>query len=190
MFNRKTATAPAATTAELIVTEAISQIAASETQEVEVTKIPTGMTSKKAAATAKAAAKKAATDTTETTAAINAERIHENGATTETTVSPFSTETNTAILAIVPAKKTARVGDTVAARKALFDANAAVSTVAERKAKVIELLCRNEGAVIGELQTFFWLASAAILRLVEKDGYTTRQEKPATGTTRYFAKKV
>ena len=58
MFNRKTATAPAETTAELIVTEAISQIATDEASEVEVQKIPTGMTAKKATAAAKAAAKK------------------------------------------------------------------------------------------------------------------------------------
>lgn len=155
------------TTAKLLVVESVAAIETAT--EVPIQKIETGMTSKKAAA--KAAREAKAAEKAATVPAV--------------IVAPDLPETASAILAIsTPAK----VSDTIATRKALFDATVKETTIEERKARVIELMTRPEGASLQELQVYFWLAAVATRRLIEKAGYTTSQstERPF----RYFAKKV
>jgi hypothetical protein len=131
---------------------------------VEIQKIPAGVTGKKAAAKAARAEKEAA----------KAATIAEKAATVE---APAPVEA-------APAK----VSSTIADRKALFDKTVAETSIEDRKARVLELMTRPEGASLQEIQVFFWLAAVAIRRIIEKAGYTTSQSE--TRPFRYFAKKV
>jgi hypothetical protein len=129
--------------------------------EVPVQKIETGLTGKKAAAKAAREAK----------AAAKAATIAEKAATAPTIEAPA-----------------APVSSTIADRKALFDKTTAETSIEDRKARVIELMSRPEGASLQELQTMYWLAAVAVRRIVEKAGYTTSQSEARP--FRYFAKKA
>jgi hypothetical protein len=205
MFGRKTATADVPFVAQNETPE-LSALANSEietalaTVEVEVQKIPTGMTSKKAAAKkareAKAAEKAAKSPTVSeaiaviVAAATDTPKWSDYHDTTQATpvVAPDLPETAAAILSIAapaPKAKKAATG-TAAARKAAL---AAEGDKTGRLERVIALLSRPEGASLQDIQTCFWLAASAVRKMVEKAGYTTSQSGDR-GSYRYHAKKA
>jgi hypothetical protein len=103
-------------------------------------------------------------------------------------IAPDLPETAAAILSIAataPKAKKAATG-TAAARKAAL---AAEGDKAGRLERVIALLSRPEGASLQDIQTCYWLAAAAVRRIVEKAGYTTTQSGDR-GSYRYHARKA
>jgi hypothetical protein len=104
----------------------------------------------------------------------------------ETPVSEFASDTRSAILAIVaPTKAKKAATDTAAARKAAL----AETDKTDRPERVIALMTRPEGASLRDIQTVYWLAAAAVRKLVEKEGYTTFTTGDR-GAYRYHAKKA
>ena len=102
------------------------------------------------------------------------------------TVSEFASDTRSAILAIVaPTKAKKAATDTAAARKAAL----AETDKTDRPERVIALMTRPEGASLRDIQTVYWLAAAAVRKLVEKEGYTTFTTGDR-GAYRYHAKKA
>jgi hypothetical protein len=89
-----------------------------------------------------------------------------------------------AVETTIPAKKSAT--STAAARKAAL---AAEGDKAGRLERVIALLSRPEGASLQDIQTCYWLAAAAVRKIVEKAGYTTSQSGDR-GAYRYHARKI
>ena len=162
---------------------------------VEVQKIPMGVTAKKAAAQgAKLLAKKAR----EAKAAEKAAKVEAapvvagNSTAIAETSAPswgdYKDTTQTAPVVAAPVAAPAKVSDSIAARKALYDATVAEIAVEDRKARVIELLSRPEGATLQEIQVYCWLAAVAVRRIVEKAGYTTSQSE--TRPFRYFLRSL
>jgi hypothetical protein len=88
--------------------------------------------------------------------------------------------------ATVPAKKPSRSDTTpAAARKAAL----AETDKTDRLERVIALMTRPEGASLKDIQTCYWLAAAAVRRIVEKAGYTTYTSGDR-GSYRYHARKA
>ncbi len=179
MFNRKPAPAPVPvleTTAELIVSEAISTVeAAIEATTIEATATETvsGTVSGTDVTVTKTSKKKAAKK-----AKVNAT------ATTDTTATDTTTE---ATLADVP--NFVYRNETSTTPKAAKVP--AVHTANERQERVFALLSRPDGATIKDIQGagYLWAANA-VLKMASRNGYVTSIKKVEGGTNRYIARKA
>jgi hypothetical protein len=168
MFHRKTATATAPeTTAELIVTEAISTIEAASEAAIEVPA--------------------AAIEPTETTTAKKKTRKEKKATATEIT----ATDTTAPTLAdIADLPNFAVPGDTSApaAKKAATPKTPAAPS--DRQKVAFDLMLREEGATIRELIDAGVKGSAiSSLRSAEKNGYTT-EIKNVDGKNHYLARRA